>query len=258
MGLLQNGYRHNLIGRIVGATNVDGWNPYAGIYNTHRSAAGRNQLAGPAITDSHASVPDGNRHPVAWIMPRKPGGLASRNDAVITITGSGSGAMGVAATGSATVDLSIVGTGGLISSASGTAEITFSADGLLFASKAVAGEATVSFDGAGIVIALGHVGGAAGTVLSATWTPYAVGWVEGTTEESGLTPSGIAQAVWNNVIESGYTAEQILRLIAAFAAGNASGLEGANPQFTGLDGATVRIDGSYSAGNRTIDALNAE
>lgn len=42
----------------------------------------------------------------------------------------------------------------------------------------------------------------------------------------------------------------------SLAAGSATGLEGSNPQFTGLDGTTVRIDGTYSAGTRTIDALN--
>ena len=44
----------------------------------------------------------------------------------------------------------------------------------------------------------------------------------------------------------------------AWRAGAATGLEGANPQFTGLDGATVRIDGTYSAGTRTIDALDGD
>jgi len=30
------------------------------------------------------------------------------------------------------------------------------------------------------------------------------------------------------------------------------------PQFTGLDGTTLRIDGAYNAGTRTIDALNGD
>ena len=51
MGLLQNGYRHNLTSRLIGATNLAGWNPTGGVYNGHRTAAMRNQFAGPAITD---------------------------------------------------------------------------------------------------------------------------------------------------------------------------------------------------------------
>ena len=89
-------------------------------------------------------------------------------------------------------------------------------------------------------------------------TPYAVGSMTGTTEDTGLTPAGIANSVWGKVIEAGFSADQILRILAAQAAGTATGLEGANPQFIGLDGTTVRIDGGYAAGTRTIDALNGD
>ena len=51
---------------------------------------------------------------------------------------------------------------------------------------------------------------------------------------------------------------QLSGIIAAQAAGSATGLENGNPQFTGLDGVTVRIDGAYSAGTRTIDSLNGD
>jgi hypothetical protein len=80
----------------------------------------------------------------------------------------------------------------------------------------------------------------------------------GTTAEAGLTNAGIANSVWSKIVESGFSAEQILRIIAAQAAGSATGLENGNPQFTGLDGVTVRIDGAYSAGTRTIDSLNGD
>jgi hypothetical protein len=79
-----------------------------------------------------------------------------------------------------------------------------------------------------------------------------------TVDDSIVTNDTIASAVWSKVIEAGYTSEQILRLLAAHAAGAATGLEGADMQFVGLDGVTTRIDGTYSAGTRTIDALDAE
>jgi len=81
--------------------------------------------------------------------------------------------------------------------------------------------------------------------------------MEGSTVDSTvLTSDAIASAVWGQVIEAGFSAEQIVRLLAAHAAGAATGLEGANPQFTGLDGSTIRIDGTYVLGTRTIDALD--
>jgi hypothetical protein len=72
----------------------------------------------------------------------------------------------------------------------------------------------------------------------------------------GLTQQQVADAVWTRAIEAGFTAEQILRILAAEAAGTATGLEGANPVFKGLDGTTTRIDGGYNAGVRTINSRN--
>lgn len=72
----------------------------------------------------------------------------------------------------------------------------------------------------------------------------------------GVNYPALAAAVWGKAIEAGFTAEQLLRIIAAQAAGAATGLESGNPQFTGVDGTTLRIDGTYSAGTRTIDSLN--
>jgi len=71
-----------------------------------------------------------------------------------------------------------------------------------------------------------------------------------------LSPENLASAVWSQAIEAGYSAAEIIRILAAFAAGSATGLEGSDPQFVGLDGSTVRIDGTYSGGTRTIDSLN--
>ena len=203
-----------------------------------------------------AAIPSGANHPVAWKLPTKAGSIASRNEAGITIGSTGSGAMGVNGYGSAGIIFGLTGTGGLISSATGSAGISFGLTGTLFASKAVAGSAGITLDASGAITAIGHTGGTAGTSLGATWTPYAIGWLSGTTAEAGLTPTGIANAVWAKVIEAGYSAEEVIRIMAAYAAGAATGLEGSNPQFTGLDGTTVRIDGAYSAGTRTIDSLN--
>jgi hypothetical protein len=257
MGLLGNGYRHNLTGRITTATtSLDGANAACLPASYNLTAFRRNHLSGEAGFASTAATPSGCRHPVAWVMPQKPGAISSRYEANITLGSTGSGAMGVNGSGTTGIVFGLSGAGGLISSASGSAAITFDAAASLFASKAVIGEATITFGASGATSAIGHTGGTAGTALAASWTPYAIGWLSGSTAEAGLTPTGISNAVWGKAIEAGLTAEQIVRIIAAYAAGAATGLEGANPQFTGLDGTTLRIDGTYSAGTRTIDSLN--
>lgn len=209
------------------------------------------------VTD-RAAKPYGYLPGAAWELPRKAGAIGSYAEAGITLDATGSGAMGKNAQGTLEIIFGMSGTGGLISSASGTAGISLSAAAALFASKAVVGTATITFDATGTSTALGHTGGTAGTALSATWTPYAIGWISGTTAEAGLTPTGISNAVWSKAIEGGFSAEQLLRIISAYAAGAATGLEGANPQFTGVDGVTLRIDGTYNAGTRTIDALDGD
>ena len=73
-----------------------------------------------------------------------------------------------------------------------------------------------------------------------------------------LNDAGSASNPWTEVIESGYTAAQILRLIAAAVQGNASGLEDGTPTFKGLDGTTDRIEARYSSGPRPVSARAAE
>lgn len=285
MGLLQNGYRHNLIGRIVGTTNLDGWRPDVGVYQMHRAAANRNQVMPGAVTDNKSAVPNGNRAPSAWIMPNKGGGLSSR-DATLAFAATATGIKGLPGEGSTSFSITTnTPDGQLIVSGSGS--VTFSLDTnapLLTASLNGAGttsfslttntpilgaEASLTGEASFVVTTNSPVifpldddsplrTGTATMTLTGTLVPYAIGSMSGTTEEAGLTPNGISNAVWGKVIESGFSADQIMRLLASFAAGSATGLEGANPQFTGLDGVTLRIDGTYAAGTRTIDALNVD
>lgn len=258
MGLLSNGYRHMLKGRMFGAPALDGANPSVLLSRFNQAAPIRNQFIGEGIESNYAAKPSGHLHPSAWMMPQKSGAISSRNEANIAIGSFGAGSMGRNGSGTATIVFGMSGIGGLISSASGIAAITFGASGALFASKAVQGTASIAIGSTGAITGIGHTGGTAGIALDVNFVPYAIGWLSGTTAESGLTTNGIANAVWQRIIEAGYTAEQILKIIASFAAGSATGLEGSDPQFTGLDGTTVRIDGTYSAGTRTIDSLNGD
>lgn len=67
-----------------------------------------------------------------------------------------------------------------------------------------------------------------------------------------LNDAGSASNPWTEVIKSGYTAAQILKMIAAAVQGDASGLESGSPVFKGLDGTTERITATYSSGTCTV------
>lgn len=234
-----------------------------------------------------SGVPSGHLSPSAWVLPQVGGGMSSHNFTSIAISGAASGAEGVNVSGSAALGLTAEAIGQLIASAIGSASFALDASGSIVATLGAPGSASFTLSATATATALGWMTGQSTASVTAALTSYATGALSGTANLAGestpITPDSLAVAVWaaaaaaNNsagtmgeklndagsgsnpwteVIEAGYTAAEILRILAAHAAGSATGLEGANPQFTGLDGTTVRIDGTYSAGTRTIDSLD--
>lgn len=214
--------------------------------------------------------PGGYRPPHSWAMPRVAGSLAARN----TVTGTG----GISdadvwavrlATASLTGSGSLTAIGGLVVQ-------------LVAALTGSGGVSAADLEGLGeLLAAIGGSGTAAGSTLTGIGELSADLVVTGT----GLTTSNVGQAVWsaiaasNNavgtmgeklndagsasnpwteIIESGYSAAQILRLIAAAVQGNASGLEDGTPTFKGLDGTTDRIEATYASGTRTVTSRDAD
>lgn len=291
MAILSNGFRDTLGAvQIYGATISNNAYPSALLGNYSRTAAMRNITAGEGITDDTVSIPSGNRHPSAWMMPQKPGALASRN----LINGSGT-VSGADIWAVKLAEASLVGSGSLsaigslivqaLADLTGSGEVS-DADvkAFLAAVADLTGSGTISdadLEGFGAVLAaLTGSGTALGSTLSGVGELDADLVVTGT----GLTTANVGQAVWaaiatandspgtmgeklndagsatnpwTEVIESGYTAAEILRLIAAVTQGNASGLEGASPVFKSIDGTKDRVEATYTNGERTVTSRDA-
>lgn len=77
---------------------------------------------------------------------------------------------------------------------------------------------------------------------------YAVGKV------NELSQDDVSGAINNTVIEGELTLKEALRLLLAFAQGNATGLESGSPVFKSMDGTKDRIVATYSNGTRTVTA----
>ena len=263
MGLLGNGFRHNLTGRITTATTaIDGTNASVIPASYNMTPFRRNMLAGSGIAEQTASVPDGCRHPVAWLMPRKAGGLSARNTIAGTGTASASAQSGYNISGTITGEGDIPNTVSIGLIVSIAAALTASG-GISSATIQALASMVASITGSGSVSATAAGLAEIGAILSGsgfiTANNTALMSIAASIRGYGdLTPEGIRDMVWSKIVEAGFSAEEILRLLAAHAAGSATGLEGSNPQFTGLDGTTIRLDGTYSGGTRTIDALNGE
>lgn len=291
VAILANGY----IGatgafQFQGATVINNACPSARLANFQRTGAQRNVTAGQGINSGLVSLPSGNRHPSAWMMPQKPGALAARNSVVGTggvsaadtwavklaqaaLSGSGS----LEAAGGLIVQLlaDLAGAGGIsdsqlgaflqaVASIGGSGGISDAqASGLGALVAALVGLGTLDSTATGIgslsadIVVTGS-GLTTANVGQAVWAAVAATNNSSGTMGEKLNDAGSGSNPWTEVIESGFTAAQILRILAAHAAGAATGLEGSNPQFIGLDGSTVRIDGTYSAGTRSIDALDGD
>lgn len=74
---------------------------------------------------------------------------------------------------------------------------------------------------------------------------------------SGPSANDIAQAVWQRAVESGLSAEQMLRITLATLAGKSSGIGSDTETYYGRDGTTPRLTVQFdSQGNRDTVAVN--
>lgn len=239
--------------------------------------------------DYLSGVPDGYRPPYCWVLPLTAGGLSARNNLTGEgdLTGAIAGGKNAEATLSGTGTLTGVGalivslvaslTGsGTISSAAllaylqlaatlaGTGNLAGAATALAHAAAVLDGEGDVA--GTTVLTALGTlaaqitVTGATlttGNVGQAVWSAIAASNNEAGTMGEKLNDAGSAANPWTEVIESGLTAAQVLRLIAAAVQGNATGLESGSPVFKSIDGNTDRITATYVSGTRTVTSRDA-
>lgn len=250
MGLLQNGFRHNAIGKLFGGTNLDGANPSVHEYRGHLTGRMRNQFAGEGITDDLASVPNGARHPAAWVMARSNGGMASRNVAGLTLAPIGAIVGGVTSdatadftftpaatawplddsvqirTASAAITFTVADAAGqLISSGEGAAAFTFSTNTpLLTASLAAIGEASFTLSASGALGAEASADGAASmafsmaaTILPAIDTPPARTAAASFVITGALLPYAIGQMSGSTVDNSILTVDAIAAAVLAAA-----------------------------------------
>lgn len=143
-----------------------------------------------------------------------------------------------ALTGSGTVSsASLKGTAALIAALAGAGTVSPTLTGV--------GELEAEITSTGAALTTANVG-------AAVWSAVASVNNDAGTMGEKLNDAGSASNPWTEVIESGYTAAEIMRLIAAAVQGDATGLESGSPTFKGLDGTTDRIAATYSSGTRTV------
>jgi hypothetical protein len=284
--------------------NRSNWNKTGRLRNYHCGDANDSDL-----TDK-ASQPAGNTHPVAYVMAQKPGRISSHKICYIGAGGTAEAKIGSllftsscvvsldgAATGTLIIGSLIDGTtaivvdgsavGKMTLGAAGGATITIEANGAILGHVPAAGSTAILLGAIADLAALGWLAGSGPIELDGTLQSYAVGWLEGSTEDKNtLTTTNIAAAVWNalaaaynddgtmgkalgdlgaganpweSMIEGDHTAQDVLRYLMAFVAGKATGAGTTSISFKSLGGGKDRILLTVDEkGNRTNVVLDGD
>ena len=282
MGLLFNGSRQTPYGRVVGATNIDGGNRFTQMDNWSNSSLYRNELLS---YDSRAGIPDGYRHPGAWVMPSVAGGLTTVNniigvggltlaiqqarEAQALLTGSGTilspiaglvvqvaaallgagGILPVTPQLIANLTALLVGVGGANAAAAGLADLA----ALLVGTGDIDGGNTALMDLSVIIRGYGDL--TPEGLRDAVWNATATSYDTAGTMGEKLNDAGSAGNPWASVIESGYTAGEILSILAAVASGRTqiTDLGGGNATvvFRDLGNTLDRVEADVTGSERT-------
>lgn len=202
MGLLQNRFRHSLTGKMFGATAIGGSNPSMLIGTFSKPCRKRNFLCSEAITNKQASMPAGKRHPYAWMMATEGGGISSYQLTNISVGGTGTLELGFPRGGNVTVTVGGSGSIDLVAGATGSTTITVGGTGSLSAVLNASGITSITIGGNGSLSADAFTSGNTTITVSGSCDLMALGDISGTTVEAGLTPNGIAKAVWEAIAAS--------------------------------------------------------
>lgn len=156
-----------------------------------------------------------------------------------TLSGSIIGQISAAAslTGTGTLSGNLGALGGLVAALTGSGTVAAAIQAL--------GNMSADITTTGDLLTTSNVGPAVwSAIASENNTPLTMG--------EQLNNAGAGGNPWDQVIESGYTAQEILKLLAAVAAGKLSGAPNSPIQITGIDGTTIRVSATVdSSGNRT-------
>jgi hypothetical protein len=229
MALLQNGFRDFSSGvRIFGATVSN--SAYPSALNRKFTSTQRNLTAGEGITSDLAGIPGGYRGQYAWVQPQKPGALTSRNEIEAIAALSASGAMGLNAVATLEGVALLEAVGQLVVSAAAT----IAGAGTLSANVVAALAASASLSASGSVsAAIDALAWAVASLqgqASSDFTPYATGELAATIDVAAtadLTAGAIADEILDaQMVETGLSVRETLRLCAAALAGKISGAAG--------------------------------
>ena len=229
--------------------------------NYKTSGTRRNFTLQSMASTAKATVafPTGYYPPYTWMLPEVAGELGTTPQAIVgsvsltssNLAGGLYGVSSISGSGDVTAAaLALI--AGLISNITGTGDVTgASPTGALGATCSLTGTGSVSSADLGALASmLAPLTGSGGVTAA---VPTAPADLSADIKSYGdLTPQGLSDAVWSAILESGLTANQLMRIISSALAGKVSGAEGTTVVFRDVGDTTDRITATVdSSGNRT-------
>lgn len=203
--LLGNGFtRYGSLNKQFGGTSISGSNMATVEGYRLRASTRRNIFAGEAGMAGVASVPNGARHPMVWLMPIKTGGLTSGGSIV------GSGGASASAQSGYNIEAALTGSGdipntvsiGLIVSIA--AALTASGgitnaqtQALASIVASITGSGSVAATAAGLARIAANIAGSGVITANNTALMSIAATIRG---YGDLTPEGIRDSVWNAIL----------------------------------------------------------
>lgn len=236
-----------------------------GVFGVERTMWGRTQLrnmnAGEGITDPRAAVPNGTLAPVAWVLPLRAGGASSRNEANGIASFTAAGALGRNASAELSGLASLDAVGQLIVSATAVIEASATVSGNVLAALQLAATLTAVGNASGALDALGWAVAQLPGVASVTATVRANGALSASIEVGAtgvLTAAQVSTELLDTqLVETGLTVRQTLRICLAALAGKASGANTSTVTFRNAGADTKdRIVATVDATGRTSVTLD--
>ncbi len=143
------------------------------------------------------SIPSGYAAPGNGSIPAiRSGAMATYRAPVITTDASAIGALGRNLEATAAIQILAAATGGLIAGGVASATVAIIASAEVVAAIKGDASASITITGMATAAAIGFASAAATITVQAQGQPMGLGFMVATTEEAGLTPAGIARAVW--------------------------------------------------------------
>ena len=194
-----------------------------------------------------------------WLLPIKAGYLSSIT--VIKGTGSFTGSAAAGKNGATTISAAatVTATGQLVVSGSATITASATVTANVFAARAAAATITASATPTAAITAKAWGTTSISGSATVTGTRYATGTMAADiTPFTELSPQSLASAVWAQALEAGYTAEEMMRVMAAAMAGEVSGAGTSTIVIRDIADSKTRITATVDGtGNRTAVTLDA-